>query len=380
MNEPSKTLTILPERPPKKHRSLSYTAAALAMCMLCGISGYTGAKLAGGNASANATNSPVTQLAAGTNGNATESNAASVASIASPSVVEISTEAKVTGRQMQEYVSEGAGSGIITSADGYIVTNNHVISGASKITVTLSNGQSYQASLIGTDSQTDIALLKIEASGLAPATFADSDQIAVGEEAIAIGNPLGNLGGTVTNGIISALNREITIDGQTMNLLQTNAAVNPGNSGGGLFNASGQLIGMVIAKSSGSDVEGLGFAIPANDVKQVAAQLAEHGYVKGRVALGVSLVDVTSQQAQLTYRTSTPGIYVLKVTENSAAQKAGIQSGDCIASIDGQSVTALSDITSALKEKNVGDTVSITVNRQNQSLNLNVTLQESVPE
>jgi serine protease Do len=192
------------------------------------------------------------------------------------------------------------------------------------IEVTLNNGDVYAASLIATDSKTDLAVIKIETTGLTAAILGDSDALVVGEDAIAIGNPLGELGGTVTNGIISALDREVTVEGQKMNLLQTNAAINPGNSGGGLFNAKGELIGIVSAKSSGTDIEGLGFAIPVNDVKEVVVQLIEKGYVAGRPALGVSVIDINSIQLAMQYGVSQYGVYIAEVLEDSAAEKAGL--------------------------------------------------------
>lgn len=210
-----------------------------------------------------------------------------------PSVVEVFTETKKVSNWFQEYVMEGAGSGVILSEDGYIVTNHHVIDGASTIKVRTNNGQTYEAALKGTDSKTDLAVLKIEATDLLPAKLADSSAVRVGDFVIAIGNPLGELGGTVTEGIISAKDREITIDGQTMTLLQTSAAVNPGNSGGGLFDLEGKLVGVVNSKSSGSDIEGLAFAIPANTVQIITQELIQHGYVTGRPQLGISVTQLT---------------------------------------------------------------------------------------
>lgn len=178
-------------------------------------------------------------------------------------VVEIKTESVQSSMWMRQYVTEGAGSGVVIRKDGYIVTNRHVIDGATKITVTLaSNEKEYTATLVGTSSDLDIAVLKIDAKNLAVATYGNSDDLQVGDMSVVIGNPLGALGGTVTTGIVSALDRQISINGQSMSLLQTDASVNPGNSGGGMFDQYGHLIGIVVAKSSGSDVEGLGFAIP----------------------------------------------------------------------------------------------------------------------
>lgn len=207
--------------------------------------------------------------------NATGSNMTiqEITKTAQKSVVEIKTEGAVSDSWMQQYVTEGAGSGVIISKDGYIVTNNHVIADAGKITVTTYDKHSYEADLVGTDTTNDVAVLKVKATGLTPAVYGNSDQLNVGDLAVAIGNPLGELGGTVTAGIISATDRKLSIDGKSMKLLQTDSSINPGNSGGGLFNGDGQLIGIVVAKSSGSDVEGLGFAIPVNTAASVAQQL-----------------------------------------------------------------------------------------------------------
>lgn len=302
-----------------------------------------------------------------------------VANIAADTVVEITTEVMTTGQIMQQYISEGAGSGVILTSDGYIVTNNHVIDGANKITVRLRNGESYEAKLIGTDAQTDLAVIKIEATNLKVATLGDSDALQVGELAVAIGNPLGQLGGTVTDGIISALDREITIEGQTRNLLQTSAAINPGNSGGGLFNEEGQLIGIVVAKSSGYDIEGIGFAIPANDVKTVAEQLMNHGYVQGRPVLGVSIVDISSVQAAMQYGLNQTGVYVAGLTEGTHSEAAGLQVGDYLIAIDGTQIRTSSDISSALQNYSVGDKVSVTASREGKLVTIDLELAESKP-
>jgi serine protease Do len=293
--------------------------------------------------------------------------------------VEITTETVTTSPRSGQYVAEGAGSGIIVTQDGYIVTNNHVIDGASKITVRLKSGESYTATKAGTDAKTDIALLKIKATGLQPAVFGDSDKLKVGELAVAIGNPLGELGGTVTDGIISALDREIELDGETMNLLQTNSAINPGNSGGGLFNGSGELIGIVVAKSSGSSVEGLGFAIPINDAKSVIEQLMSSGYVRGRIDLGMTVVEVTDAQTAMAYRLQQLGLYVQAVASGSAAQSAGFQAGDCLVSLDGTSITTSAGLTKILDQHKVGDTVTLGVIRNGQKLSLSLQLAESQP-
>ena len=198
-----------------------------------------------------------------------------IASKASASVVEIYTESVGRGVFLRQFVTSGSGSGVVISADGRIVTCSHLIDRARKSTVRMNNGTEYTATLVGQDRANDLAVVKIDAKGLKPATYGDSSRVVTGELAVAIGNPLGRLGGSVTEGIISAPGRNIEMGGQVMNLLQTSAAVNPGNSGGGLFNRYGELIGVVSAKSSGTGIEGIGFAIPSNKVKSVAATLVK---------------------------------------------------------------------------------------------------------
>ncbi len=306
----------------------------------------------------------------------TSINIPSVAALTQNSVVEIRTESVTNSLFLRQFVTEGAGSGVIISEDGYIVTNNHVIQGAQAITVALHDGTSYEAQLIATDSKMDIGVIKIEASGLTPAILGDSDSLSVGEPVVAVGNPLGQLGGTVTDGIVSALDREIILNNERRNLLQTNTAINPGNSGGGLFNADGELIGIVVAKSSGEDVEGLGFAIPINDAKPIIEDLIAQGYVGGRVSLGVTALDLTSPQLAAQYGYKTPGVYVQSVIENSSAAAGGLQPGDCFVSINGTAIEAISDITTILNDSSVGDQLEVTVKRDGKIVELTITLQE----
>lgn len=318
------------------------------------------------------------QSVSGAYDGSTSSTASSVSSYALNSVVEIITESVTYNTFMGQYVSEGAGSGVIISSDGYIATNHHVISDAGSITVTLSDGTEYPAQLVASDTQTDLAVLKIEADNLTPAVFGSSASLCVGEPVIAIGNPLGELGGTVTGGIISALDREVTIDGQTMTLLQTDASVSPGNSGGGLFNSKGELIGIVNAKSSGEYAEGLGFAIPSDTAKDIIEQLIAFGYVQGRISLGVSLVDVNDRYTASFYRVSGYGVYVIDVEENSCASAAGIKAGDRLVSIDGTEFYTSAELTSLLNEYEVGDTVTFTISRDRRNITLTVTLEEFI--
>ena len=300
------------------------------------------------------------------------------------SVVEIKTESVSADAWMQQYVTEGAGSGVVMTADGYIMTNNHVIDGASKITVTTSDDKEYEAKLVGTDSITDIAVLKISAKNLTPATYGNSDQLTVGDMAVAIGNPLGELGGTVSAGIISALDRELAIDGKTMTLLQTDASINPGNSGGGLFNGDGQLIGIVVAKSSGSNVEGLGFAIPINKAADVAQQLMDKGYVSDQPSTGMSYAESSqgngaaqffgnSQDSQS--QSSSAAVYIQEVTGTNA-KKAGFQSGDLVYAVDGTRITSFNTLSSIVTSHKVGDKLTYTIVRGNQTKEIKLTLEE----
>ena len=296
-----------------------------------------------------------------------------------PSVVEIQTEYVVYGSWAREYVASGAGSGVIVTEDGYIITNHHVIEDAKTIMVTLTDGgKQYEAKLIGSDEKADIAVIKIEATGLIPAEIGNSDELVVGEKAVVIGNPLGTLGGTVTDGIISALDREITINGIKRHLLQTNAAINPGNSGGALFNGKGELVAVIDAKSQGTGIEGLGFAIPINTVTQVVDQIMEFGYVTGYTDTGMTFLEVNDYITAMQYRVNNFGVYVYRVIGDNALE-AGFQSGDLIVSIDGEKVSTESEVKDILDEKKVGDTVTFKVYRNRNTIELKLTLSEYKP-
>ena len=292
------------------------------------------------------------------------------------SVVEITTSVTKTTLFLEQYVTSGAGSGVIFSKEGLIVTNHHVIENADDIQVRLANGEEYKAELIASDAQTDLAVLRIEANNLQPAVLGDSDNLNVGEDVLAIGNPLGSLGGTVTDGILSATDRDITIDGQSMTLLQTSAAINPGNSGGGLFNTRGELIGIVNAKSSGSDIEGLGFAIPINIAKNVVNDLVEKGKVSGRVSLGIKYYEISSITQALQYGVNTLGLLVSEVIPNSNAAAAGIQPNDIIIEADNKQITSSDDLKSVLSSHKVGDRMTFTVVRDKEYVELSCTLAE----
>ena len=302
-----------------------------------------------------------------------------IASVASPSVVAITTEQMSSSQTWfgGYYVQSGAGSGIIISQDGYILTCAHVVSGATSVKVQLNGSdETYDATIVGEDSTSDIAVLKIEATGLTPAVIGDSDKLAVGETTVAVGNPLGTLSNTVTQGIVSALNRQVTVEDNDMTLIQTDTSISPGNSGGGLFNANGELIGVVNAKSSYSEAEGIGFAIPINTAMDIAQQLIENGAV-ARPVLGVSILDISDASAAQQYGVSAMGVYVADVTKGGGAEAAGVQRGDRIIAVDDTAVSSTSTVKSYLAGKEVGDTVSLQVERDGKVLTLNVTLGSS---
>ena len=302
-----------------------------------------------------------------------------IAAVASPSVVAITTEQMSSSQTWfgGYYVQSGAGSGIIISQDGYILTCAHVVSGATSIKVQLNGSDdTYDATVVGADSTSDIAVLKIDATGLTPAVIGDSDKLAVGETTVAVGNPLGTLSNTVTQGIVSALNRQVTVENNNMTLIQTDTSISPGNSGGGLFNANGELIGVVNAKSSYSEAEGIGFAIPINTAMSIAQELIENGSV-ARPALGVSILDITDSSTAQQYGVTTPGVYVVAVTKGSGAEAAGVQQGDRILAVDDTAVSSSSALKSYLADKSIGDTVSLQVERDGKVQTLNVTLGSS---
>lgn len=307
-----------------------------------------------------------------------------VADVVKDSVVEIMTEYTAQSAWFQ-YVTGGAGSGVIISDDGYIITNNHVIcddSGtnvADTITVRLTNGEEYKATAIGADADSDIAVLKIEAQGLTFAVAGNSDNLAVGEEVVVVGNPLGELGGTVTNGIISATEREMDVNGVTMHLIQSNAAVNPGNSGGGMFNMKGELIGIVNAKSSGTGIEGLGFAIPINKALEINAQLLQYGYVRGKTMIGVGFNQVENSASMfMYYYNMKPGLYVSSLSEGYNDDV--LQVGDRVIAVNGEEVTTQADVKAIVTESSVGDKLKFQLYRDGKLIEVEVTCFEKVPD
>ena len=294
------------------------------------------------------------------------------------SVVEITTERVQSGfGSFSQYIVSGAGSGVIISSGGYMITNHHVIEGASNIIVRLTSGKEYTANLIASDSQTDVAIISItpdEEDSLTSAVIGSSENLRLGQTVIAIGNPLGKLGGTVSDGIISCLAREIAMEGSgTMSLLQTNAAVSPGNSGGGLFDLYGRLIGVVNAKSTGEGVEGISFAIPIDTAWDVAGQLIDKGYVSGRPSLGVEInqVNMGGSIFGLSYS-------VVVVTDEN--ENSDFRVNDIVLGIDDIEIATLADVSEILAGKKIGDKVTVTVRRENKLVEVEVELIEYVPE
>lgn len=293
-----------------------------------------------------------------------------------PAVVGIvATGESSSGMFLIPQQTQSSGSGIIISSDGYIVTNNHVVEGASSLKVTLNTMEEYDAKLVGTDPQTDLAVIKIEATGLTSAVLGNSSDVEVGELAIAIGNPLGQeLAGTVTTGIISATNRQVTVDDVEYTLLQTDAAINEGNSGGALVNAYGEVIGINSVKMASTGVEGLGFAIPSDIAKPVISDLIEYGYVTGRPVIGITGRNITEEMSQ--YYDLPVGVYIQAITEFSAAEKAGLRPGDVIIQCDGQTVETVDELNEIRDQHQVGDTLTLTIVRNGERMEVSVTLEE----
>ena len=296
------------------------------------------------------------------------------------SVVSITNQGVTNGMFGQEAFT-GSGSGFILTADGYVLTNHHVIDQAQTIRVTLYDGTEYEAQLVGSDAISDVALLKIDAQDLPAVTIGSSDNLEVGDQVAAIGNPLGELTSTQTVGYVSAKDRSVNTDGTIINMLQTDAAINSGNSGGPLFNMNGEVIGITTAKysgstSSGASIEGIGFAIPINDVMKLVDDLMEYGYITGQAYLGVTIHTQDLDAATAAAYGLPVGARVETVTAGSCAEKAGLKAGDIITAVGDYSVSGYSNLAYALRNFNAGDTTTISVFRSGQELTLQVTFDE----
>lgn len=379
--------------PPIKQRKKGGGARVAALCLVCalvgGVIGGGGVAVATGMLNGDSTTiyegtrTPTTVSVANVTGNelltAPEIYAAYVGS-----TVGITTEIVTTNGWGQPVSAAAAGSGFVITEDGYILTNYHVIEDANSIKVTFVDGTSYDATLVGGEEENDIAVLKINANGLTPVIIGNSDNVQVGEQVVAIGNPLGELTYSMTQGIISAKDRSITMEnGEVMNMLQTDTAINSGNSGGPLFDMYGQVIGITSAKLSGSSsssatIEGLGFAIPINDIKDMVTDIMENGYVTGKPYLGITVSTVPESVSER-YGMS-QGALVESIDPTSCAAKAGLQKGDIITALNGTTVISSAELVEEKKQYQAGDTVSIDIERDGEKQTLSLTFDEDTPQ
>ena len=295
-----------------------------------------------------------------------------------PCVVGVLSEVQGQGF-FSAQTSTGSGSGVICTSEGHIITNYHVIEGATSVKVVLNTGDEYKATLIGADERTDLAVIKIDAPDLPVAVLGDSSAVEAGEKVVAIGNPLGQeFAGSLTQGIISAVNRTVTVSGRSFNMLQTDAAINPGNSGGALVNEYGEVIGINSVKLVSSELEGLGFAIPISDAKPILDDLMNYGYVKGRPLVGISTRYVSEQESYY-YNLPCAGLYILDVTPGTGADSAGLERGDIIIECDGQSIDSSTNINEIRDKHKAGDTLVFKINRNGNEMDVSVVLGEDTP-
>ena len=298
------------------------------------------------------------------------------------SVVSINVSATSTNYFGQTVQTAASGTGFLITEDGYILTNHHVVNGASSVSVTLYNGESYDATVIGSDEDYDIAVLKIDVTGATPVVLGDSSKLAIGESVAAVGNPLGELTFSMTEGIVSCVNRAINVDGTPFNMIQVDCSINPGNSGGPLFNSYGEVIGIVSAKYSSysnTTVEGIGFAIPINDVVSLVKDIMTNGYVTNKAYMGITPQTMTAQMAQQYRYDVTEGVFVCSVDPDSAAAKAGLKLGDVITKMDDKDIASYEDLVAAKKSYSAGDTVTLTVYREGKTIEVELTF-DAAPE
>ena len=298
------------------------------------------------------------------------------------SVVSINVSATSTNYFGQTVQTAASGTGFFITEDGYILTNHHVVDGASSVSVTLYNGESYDAKVIGSDEDYDIAVLKIDVTGATPVVLGNSSKLAIGESVAAVGNPLGELTFSMTEGIVSCVNRAINVDGTPFNMIQVDCSINPGNSGGPLFNSYGEVVGIVSAKYSSysnTTVEGIGFAIPINDVVSLVKDIMTNGYVTNKAYMGITPQTMTAQMAQQYRYDVTEGVFVCSVDPDSAADKAGLKLGDVITKMDDKDIASYEDLVAAKKSYSAGDTVTLTVYREGKTIEVELTF-DAAPE
>ena len=372
-------------KPVKKNRvGMKLTALALCCALLGGAVGggiVWGVSNSGEEDSTtiNVSDRTVSQVAVNKVDGQTEMSDAEVYAANVNSVVSINvTGTSGTNWFGQPVQTASAGSGFILTSDGYIVTNYHVVGDAQTIQVTLYSGDTYDAQYVGGDEDYDIAVIKIEATGLQAVTLGNSEELNVGDHVLAIGNPLGDLTFSMSGGMVSSVNRTINVDGTPFNMIQTDTSINPGNSGGPLLNSYGEVVGIVSAKysstgSNGETAEGLGFAIPINDVSSMIQDIMTNGYVSNRAYLGATIGTLNASMAQQYRYDITEGAFVYSVEDGGPADQAGLQLGDVITAIDDTEITSLDDLTAARKSYTAGDTCTLTVYRQGETITLQLT-------
>lgn len=370
---------------PKQKGAIKIVALCLVCALLGGLAQPIYSSLSGGNETTIYTGDRTpTQVDTASVDTSKELTTAEIYAKYVNSCVGITVDIVSTNVFGQTVTGAAAGSGFVITEDGYILTNYHVIDGANSIKVTFDNGKEYTATYVGGEEKNDIAVIKVEATGLTPVVIGKSSDMLVGEQVTTIGNPLGELTFSESTGIISALDRSITMsDGRQMNMIQTDCAINSGNSGGPLFNSHGEVIGIVSAKyssgsnSSSASVEGLGFAIPMDDVASMVSDLVKNGYVTGKPIMGISVADVDES---VTSYGVPQGAIIRVVTPDLCGAKAGLQAGDIVTKIDNTDVTSASDLTSAIGNYKPGDKVTLTIFRSGETKTVEVTLEESTPE
>ena len=357
------------------------TALVLACAVVGGAAGYGGAALAGGSTSGgkttiNESDRTATAVQIKKVDGQTKMQPAEVYASTVNSTVSINCSSQSTNIFGQTTQSASSGSGFIISEDGYIVTNYHVINGASSVKVTLYNGDTYDATVIGGDSDYDVAVLKINAAGLTPVTLGNSADVNVGDSVLAIGNPLGELTFSMSGGYVSSCNRAINVDGTPFNMIQVDCSINPGNSGGPLMNLYGEVVGIVSAKYSSyadTTVEGLGFAIPINDVQSIISDIMENGSVTDKAYMAITAGTMTQQMAAQYKINATEGVFVYSVEDGGAGDKAGLKLGDVITKLNDTQITSMEDLSAAKKNFKAGDTVTLTVLRDGQEITTQLT-------
>jgi len=371
-------------KPVRKNRlGLKITALALVCALLGGAAGgaavWAATRYGGGNESEiSVASRPVTQVAVRDVDGKTSMSDAEVYAANVNAVVSIRTSATAGYNFLGQPVqTASAGSGFVMSKDGYILTNYHVVKGAETVTVTMYNGDEYDATYIGGEEEYDIAVIKVEAADLQTVTLGDSSTLNVGDHVLAIGNPLGELTFSMSGGMVSCVDRAINVDGTPFNMIQTDTSINPGNSGGPLFNEYGEVVGIVSAKysqsSNGTTVEGLGFAIPMNDVFSMVKDIMTNGYVTNRAFLGITPQTMTeSMAAQFRYDVES-GVFVCSVEPDSAAEKAGLKMGDVITKVDDTEIKTVEDLNLAKKKYSAGDTASLEIYRPDGTVTVEIT-------